>query len=117
MKKIADISLRKKVPIAFGILLLLLVGVPSVLLYRYYYVSYSQNVEETLTAAISANVNELQTLMNSVETAIKFVNDNEKDYVTGSENRLSSIVDPIVNFQADSTSNNLYDFQYKLKLN
>ncbi|MBQ8812913.1 MAG: histidine kinase [Lachnospiraceae bacterium] len=91
MKTLRDISLRVKVPVIFGVLLMFLVGLPCFMMYEYYYDTFSDTLDKTLRTAMNSNAGEVSDLIDSITVGIDVVNDNENAYITDGTGTMSSI--------------------------
>jgi len=114
MKWFTDTSLRIKVPIIFGVLLMLLVGIPCFLMYGYYYNTFSATLDKTLQNAMDSNAGELSDLVNSITVGIDVVNDNENAYITDGEGTMSSIGRFVVEEKHKEELGYLYQLQLQL---
>lgn len=104
-----DISLRKKVPIIFGMLLLVLVGVPSFAMYRYYYRTFSETVDKSLSVAMENNAGELSNLIETISNGIDVIMDNEEAYISHGDSTLSAIAEFIVTYEPQEEVGHLYE--------
>ena len=112
MKKyLARLSLRVKVTLSFCLVLAILLGGMSGILYSYYKNTFVNIMSESLSATMSTNANELKNLINSIDMAVDIVNNNEKaycsSYTEASKIHLSTIGALIVSFQGRTDRSDL----------
>ena len=115
-KKFYDISLSKKVPIIFGLILLLLVGIPCFAMYGYYYNAFSKTVDKSLSVAMENNAEELSNLIDTIANGINVIMDNEEAYITDYSSTLSAVAEFIVCDDAQKTGD-LYNYMNRLNAN
>lgn len=109
-KRFRDISLSKKVPVIFGLLLFLLVGIPCFAMYGYYYNAFSQMVDKSLSSAMETNASELSNLINTISNGIDVIMDNEETNITDTSNNFSAVANLILNYEKSDEVGHLYNF-------
>ena len=99
------------------IILFLIIIMPCVVMYRYYYNNYRRSTLTAMEYAVAGNTERLQLLLNTIEAAIDCVNDNEKAYQTMNSRNISTIVDMIINYGIGNDHHTLRDIAVDKKNN
>lgn len=116
-RKLANLSLRKKILFIFGCLVVLMVIIPCSILYQHYYGVFRQNVTESLEVAVSGNAEKLRVLTDTVLAAVRQVNDNQKAYISVGEQELSPVADMITRYGTEGDDTNLYELINEMNMN
>ncbi|MBQ7838868.1 MAG: histidine kinase [Lachnospiraceae bacterium] len=102
MRKIYNrISLCTKFILLFAMLIFVVVGVFSVLLYGYFQRTVKDYIENAVEATINANTNELQVLLERIETSANLVHSNDIAY-TEYQTDISAICEMIISFDKNT---------------
>jgi two-component system sensor histidine kinase YesM len=92
-----NISIQKKVPIVFGILLFVMITSIGICLFLYYHNTFQQYFKKSFKIAITTNANAVGEMLGNAERSVNLVNDNDKAYVTANTKNIQPIAGMIIN--------------------
>ena len=117
MKKIFNrISLCTKFILLFAIMIFMVVGVFSVALYGYFQHKVKDYIVNAVEATINANINELQVLLERIETSASLVHSDHIIY-TEQQTDMSAICEMIVSYDPETSKDDLRSFMNKYDSN
>ena len=110
IKKIANLSLKGKFLIITSIIVLVALGIPSAILYQYYYKTFSPMINESYEMVVQNRADALHKMIENVEKAAKSISDNESamyaEYLQTSS-RLSMIAETVIDFEIAANGSNI----------
>lgn len=107
IKKIANLSLNGKFLIITSIIVLVALGIPSAILYRYYYKTFSPMINESFEMAAQNSADNLNKIIENVEKAAMGINNNENARFSYTSSTLTLITDTIINFEIFEDGSNI----------
>ncbi|MBQ8231370.1 MAG: histidine kinase [Lachnospiraceae bacterium] len=99
IKKIENLSLNKKFLIITSIIVLVALGIPSAILYQYYYKTFSPMINESFEMAAQNSADNMSKIIENCEKAAKGINNNEDARLSATSSSLTVIADTIINFE------------------
>jgi len=110
IKIISNLSLKRKFLIITSIIVLVALGIPSAILYQYYYKTFSPMINESYQMVVQSRADALQKMIENVEKAAKSISDNESamyaEYLQTSS-RLSMIAETVIDFEIAANGSNI----------
>lgn len=107
-KAYRDISLRKKMPVLFCSLLLMIILTAGIFLAWHYNNVFRQYFQENFSMAITTNANGVREVFRAVDNGMDVVCDNGSAYVTEDKKNVSAIADTVIFTDPKEESFDLY---------
>lgn len=108
-KFFANISLRRKIPIIFCVMLSVMILSVGIILYQYYHNTFQKYFKESFNMTITTNVNSIKEIFGTVENAVNLVNNNEEAFVIENKENVSVIVSMIIDTDPSEKGFELHD--------
>jgi len=112
-KKIANLSLKGKFLIITLIIVLVALGLPSAILYQYYYKTVSSVINESYEMVVQNRADVLGKMIEKVEKAAKSISDSENAVYTEypqylqTSDRLTMIAETVIDFEIAANGSNI----------
>ena len=110
IKKIANLSLKGKFLIITSIIVLVALGIPSAILYQYYYKTFSPMINESYEMVVQNRADALYKMIENVERAAKSISDNESAMYAEhmqTSSKLSMIAETVIDFEIAENGSNI----------
>ena len=106
IKKIANIGLKEKFLLITSIIIFVALGIPSAILYQYYYKTFSPMINESFELMVYNSADRFNKVVENVEKAVDAIHNNEEARFSSSTSSLTTVADAIINFEiSEDTSN------------
>lgn len=112
-----DISLRKKMPVLFCGLLLLVILTAGIFLAGYYHSVFQQYFQKNFSMAITTNANGVRELFKAMDNAADVVCDTGSAYITDEGKNVSTIAEMVIFTDPQKEGTNLWEMVENRKTN